>query len=272
MDIRHQLERAHIKPDKKSGQNFLLSESILEFIAEAAELKADDWVLEIGSGPGNLTVQLAERAGHVWAVEPDKRLLPVLTTSIHPFRKKVEIIADDIFKWRNAHRDQLGQQPYKVVANLPYYLTSRVLREFLEAPPKPVSLVLLVQKEVAERMTAPPGEMSLLSVSVQLYSDAEIVFDVGREAFWPEPAVDSAVVRLTNLRPTQPNDTNLFRMAKMAFAGRRKQLHNTLSAGLRMKSDVVTARLAEISIDSAMRPQELSLDQWKNIAQLFAGE
>jgi 16S rRNA (adenine1518-N6/adenine1519-N6)-dimethyltransferase len=270
-NIRQQLQHMGITPAKAAGQNFLMSGKTLERIAVAAQLKKTDSVVEIGSGPGNLTQYLAQKAGKVYAVERDRRMIPLLEKNIVKYNN-VTIVNEDIFKWRNTHTDLLLDGEYKIVANLPYYLTSRALREFLEKPSKPATMVFLLQKEVAERMMSEPGQMNLLALSVQYYADVEYLFEVDRTEFWPEPEIDSAVVRLSKIQPSGPEDKRLFQIARLAFAGKRKQLQNTLKNGLRLDSKAVLAALAELNLLETVRPQELSVKNWINLTEKLSIE
>lgn len=265
-NIRQQIQFAGISPAKAAGQNFLMSGQTLEKIAAVAQIKPADTIVEIGSGPGNLTVHLARHAKKVYAVERDRRMIGILEKNTVKY-DNVTIINDDIFKWRNTHPELLPDGGYKIVANLPYYLTSRALREFLERSPKPSLMVFLLQKEVAERMMSEPGQMNLLALSVQYYADVEYLFDVDHTQFWPEPEIDSAVVRLSQIQPSGPEDKRMFRIARIAFAGKRKQLQNTLKTGLHLKTDEILAVLKELNLLGTVRPQELSVKNWVGLAE-----
>jgi 16S rRNA (adenine1518-N6/adenine1519-N6)-dimethyltransferase len=270
-NIRQQIQHLGISPTKAAGQNFLMSGKTLERIAVAARLKSTDTVVEIGSGPGNLTQYLARQSGRVYAVERDRRLMGILEQNTSKY-DNVTLVNDDIFKWRNTNTDLLPENEYKVVANLPYYLTSRVLREFLERSPKPNTMVFLLQKEVAERIMAEPGQMSLLALSVQYYADVEYLFEVDRTQFWPEPTIDSAVIRLSKIQPSGSEDKHLFQIARMAFAGKRKQLQNSLKSGLHLKTAEVLAVLAELKLLATVRPQELSIKNWISLTEKLKPE
>ena len=237
-DLKSLLSRFHIRPSKKLGQNFLLSEQALDQIVEAAELSPEDTVLEIGPGLGVLTRRLCEKAGLVLAVEKDRKLVTALR-KLFKSQKNVKVIhGDALFIHPTSY--ELPASPagrpatsYKVVANIPYYLTGKILQNFLTSEQKPSLMVLLLQKEVAERITASPGQMSILAVSVQFYAEPEIIGRVGRENFYPEPEVDSAIVRLKVLEKPRlaVDEKRFFQLVKIGFAGKRKQLHNNLQAG-----------------------------------------
>ena len=227
-ELKSLLSRFHIRPDKRLGQNFLLSEEVLDKIVAAAELKLDDTVLEIGPGLGVLTRKLGEKAGLVLAVEKDRKLGAALRKLLKN-KKNIKIISDDaLFLDLTAYN--LTVNSYKIVANIPYYITGKLLQNFLTTEIKPSLMVLLLQKEVAERIVAKPGDMSLLAVSVQFYADAEIVARVSKENFYPVPDVDSAIVRLRILeKPRLDLDQHsFFHLVKIGFSNKRKQLQNNL--------------------------------------------
>ncbi|MCS7351860.1 MAG: 16S rRNA (adenine(1518)-N(6)/adenine(1519)-N(6))-dimethyltransferase RsmA [Anaerolineae bacterium] len=255
-----------IRPRKRLGQHFLIDERILARIAEAAGLEPGEWVLEIGAGPGTLTRHLALRADHVVAVEIDERFLPLLREIVAPF-PHVTIIAGDILALNPI--DLVQGHPYRAVGNIPYYITSAILRHLMEAPLKPRRIVLTVQQEVARRITAGPGEMSLLAVSVQVYGRPQVVDRIQAGAFWPPPEVDSAVVVI---EPYEQPAVDMgdpdwfFKVVRAGFGQRRKQLHNALSHGLGFPNALVRAALAEAGIDPARRAETLSLEEWAKLS------
>ena len=255
--------RAHnIRPSKKLGQHFLLDLDVVDASLEAAHVGLADTVLEIGPGPGVLTRALVERAGRVIAVELDRDMLRVLAPlrRDHPNLELVEGNAIAI-----PPEQIVGTGPYKIVANLPYYITSAAIRYYLEAAHRPELLVLLVQREVAERICATPGGMSLLSLSVQLYAVPEILLLVPADSFFPSPQVESALLRLS-LRPQPviaPDRIPLFfLLAQAGFNDRRKQLHNALRINLHVPEADVTRLLADAGIDGKRRAETLALDEW----------
>lgn len=257
------LRRHGLRARKSLGQNFLIDESALARIASAASLTADDRVLEIGPGLGSLTRHLAIAAQQVVAVEIDQTLLPVLAEVVaaHP---NVRVVHADILTVDPAALTE-GQR-YKVVANIPYYITSAVIRHLLEARVRPEVIVLTVQREVAERICAAPGDMSVLAVSVQAYARAELVARIPAGAFYPRPDIDSAVVRLTALPEpvfgSQDAD-RFFRVVKAGFGQKRKQLRNALSTGLRQPAQATDVWLARAGIDPTRRAETLSLGEWR---------
>lgn len=284
-------ERALVRefnPKKSLAQNFLTDETHLSAIAAAAELTTDDTVLEIGPGLGVLTKYLAKEAGRVVAVELDDRLIEFLNdrfaTAPH-----VSIVHSDILKTdlsslltktdSPTEPDLLSEQPrssqplsYKVVANLPYYITSAVLRHLLEAATPPTVAILMVQKEVAERICAAPGRLSILAVSVQFYAQPQIVRVVPASAFYPRPKVDSAVLRL-DILPTPAVETIepnwYFRVVKAGFSQKRKQLLNSMSAGLQLAKSDAKEALEKAQIDPKRRAETLTLMEWGNLARIL---
>ena len=186
------LDQYHLQPKKSLGQNFLFDENVLARIVETAVLTPTDTILEIGPGLGALTRLLAESVKHVTAVELDDRFLPILQQELTPY-ENVTLIHGDILE---QNPNTLFNEPYKVVANVPYYITGAILRHLLSAEQKPTTMVLTVQKEVADRMTAVPPNMSLLTVSTQFYGRCERITTIKAGAFWPRPDVDSAVVKI----------------------------------------------------------------------------
>jgi 16S rRNA (adenine1518-N6/adenine1519-N6)-dimethyltransferase len=260
------LRQFGLKPRKSLGQNFLVDEAALEKVAAAADLAPDDSVLEIGPGLGSLTRHLAADARRVVAVELDANLLPALAATLEPF-ENVAVVHGDILQVDLAG---LGLDPgYKVVANIPYYITSAVVRRLLEAPIRPALAVLTVQREVAERICAGPGALSVLAVSVQFYSRPRMAGRIPAGAFYPRPDVDSAVVRL-DIRPEPAvpvaDVDAFFRVVKAGFSQRRKQLRNALSGGLALPADGVEAALERAGVDPRRRAETLSLDEWGALA------
>jgi 16S rRNA (adenine1518-N6/adenine1519-N6)-dimethyltransferase len=255
------LRKFEIKPLKRWGQNFLVSEGVLERILAAAEIQREDVVLEVGAGLGALTQALARRGARVIALELDGRLIPLLRRAVAPY-SHVEVVKGDVLA---IELDDLVSVPYKAVGNLPYYITSAILRHLLEARRKPSLLVVTVQREVAQRMVAQPGEMSLLAVSVQFYGRARIVASVQPGAFYPSPRVKSAVVRIDphEQLSTRVDDVErFFDVVRAGFGQRRKQLRNSLSQGLGLPVEAVVEALRRCDLDERQRAQALSVEQW----------
>ena len=262
--VRRLLQDYGLQLRKGLGQNFLEDPAILQRIVDAAELTSDDLVLEIGPGLGTLTRLLAAWAGRVLAVELDERLAAILP-GILADCSNVEIIHGDILALNPANLFPGLAHGYKVVANLPYYITSAVLRHLLESQARPRLLVLTVQYEVARRLVAGPGEMSLLAVSVQFYGQPRIVARIPAGAFYPPPQVDSAVVRIDVYErpPLSVDDVaGFFRVVQAGFGQRRKQLRNALSHGLNRPVEEIVAALDRAGIDPRRRAETLSLDEW----------
>jgi 16S rRNA (adenine1518-N6/adenine1519-N6)-dimethyltransferase len=269
------LLRAHgLRPKKSLGQSFLSDQALLERIATAAELSVDDLVLEVGAGLGTLTRHLAERAGRVIAVELDERLLEVLRAQLTDL-SNVEIVHGDILELCRSGMPgaPLAHLGYKLVGNLPYYIASAVLRRFLERKPRPCLMVVTVQREVAERIVAAPGAMSVLAVSVQFYGRPQIVTRIKAGAFYPRPKVDSAVLRVdvgehpTVVLSSGVTEAFFFRTVRAGFGHRRKTLRNSLSAGLGMARARVEEALTQAGVDPRRRAETLSLEEWAAVSQ-----
>ena len=264
------------------GQNFLLDSAALEKIIEAAEINPRDEILEIGAGIGNLTKLLAQKAKFVLAVEKDKRYFPILKNALRGSLQKfsparggilqaqksganVRLEFADIMKF---DYQKILNPGYKVVANIPYYITGKIIGMLFAAKRRPSKIILLVQKEVARRLAAEAGEMSVLAISVRLHSfRPEIISVVPKESFYPEPKVDSAIVRM-NLRaePAVDVDENkFFRLVKAAFAGKRKQLRNTLKNYFKLSAEETDKILKAANVNPTARPQELDLEDWKRV-------
>ena len=263
-DLKTALDLAGIRPRKDLGQHFLVDRPSLEAIMGAAELSKADTVLEIGPGLGVMTEALAEAAGRVIAVETDQILAELLRRR-QP--ANLEVVEQDILQF-----DLRVLPPgYKVVANIPYYLTSKIFRLLTESPNPPRIMSLLVQKEVAERVAAKPGKMSVLAFSVQYYGRPELVRLVERHKFWPAPEVDSAVLRVEVTGPVfQADESKLFRLVKAGFGEKRKQLKNSLSGGLNINPDAAAGLLEAAGIAPLARAQELDMAAWEKLYNLTA--
>jgi 16S rRNA (adenine1518-N6/adenine1519-N6)-dimethyltransferase len=263
MSDRQRLEQHGITPKKSLGQNFLHDPNALEKIIEIADITPETTVLEIGPGTGNLTRVLAREAARVIAVEVDERLIPLLHAEFAG-QPRVDIVHGDILDLDITAR--LAGQPYVVVANLPYYITSAILRHlFEEVTPRPERIIVTVQREVAERITAAPGDMSLLAVSVQFYGQPQIAMHLKPAAFWPRPDVESAVVRIDvySAPPVDvPGESDFFRIVRAGFGQKRKQLRNALSAGLHLDKAQTDELLTASGIDPTRRAETLSLSEW----------
>lgn len=275
-DIKSFLSRYGFKPNHLLGQNFLLNHLILEKIVDAAEIKPGDEVMEIGSGIGNLTKLISEKAEFVLAVEMDERYFPILKdelgdhlqshTKTPKSKSNVNLVFADVMRF---NFQELLKPGYKVVANIPYYITGKIVEMLLAAQKKPSKIVLLMQKEVAERIIAPVGELSILAISVQLFAEPKLIDIVPKEDFYPAPKVDSAILVLDILeKPKYDVDQKkFFKIVKAAFAGKRKQIHNTLKNNLKLSAEQISLILEKGKIDQKARPQELSLEQWYYLYQ-----
>ncbi|MFH1233732.1 MAG: 16S rRNA (adenine(1518)-N(6)/adenine(1519)-N(6))-dimethyltransferase RsmA [Patescibacteria group bacterium] len=277
-----------VKPARSKGQNFLIKEEVYDEIIATADLKSDDVVLEVGPGLGFLTVKLAVKVKQVIAVELDDKLAEILRVGlIAQGIKNVEVVNENILKMTNdkfsiacPERSEETNQcqnlnfqtisnfkfqntKYKIVANLPFNITSIFLRKILEANIKPELMVLMLQKEVAERIVAKPPKMSLLAVSIQFYARPEIIRIVPANNFWPQPKVDSTIIKLkVKSEKLKVNKEDFFRLVKIGFSSKRKMLKNNLVNGYKIKSDEVENKLKNVGLDVKIRAEGLSVDDW----------
>lgn len=267
------LRRNKIVPIFKRGQNFLINEKVLDQIIKASDLKSDDIILEVGSGFGILTKELAKKVKKVIAVEIDKKLVFVFKNELAEF-DNVEIICGDIIKMQNAIRQLADKmQNYKIVANLPYNITSRVIRNFLESENQPKEMVLMVQKEVAERITARLGKMSILSVACQFFADCEIVSLVDKKSFFPVPKVDSAIIKLKvksqKSIKLKVEEEKFFKIVKAGFSSKRKKLKSNLLKTLKIDKTKIDNAFEKMDLNENVRAQELSIQDWKSLTKFF---
>ena len=261
-ELRNFLYKHHIRPNKAFGQNFLVDHDVLLHIVEAAEIHAGDQVLELGAGTGVLTRELAKRARRVVAVELEREMLSLLTKTTRNYTN-VEIMERNLLYVDPG--EIFGSDSYKLVANLPYYIASPTFRHFLESANTPRLFVVMVQYEVAQRIVAAPGDLSLLGVSIQFYGEPKIVAHVPARAFYPAPKVDSAILRidLKDEVPLTPGQRDsFFRLVQAGFSQRRKQLHNSLAHGLHRKNADVQPWLLAANIDPSRRAETLSIEDW----------
>lgn len=261
-----------IKPKKSLGQNFLVNAGILEKIVAAAKLSPDDTVLEIGPGTGNLTKLLSEKvlqqgsgqAGRIIAIEKDRRLIEDLKNKF----PVIKIIEEDVLDFKPGEHG-LKEGEYKIVANIPYYITSNLLKTIFEKWPRPKLIVLTIQKEVAKRIVAKPPDMSLLALSVQFYAEPKIIGYISRGSFRPMSKVDSAIIKLVPKKETPANKALFFKLAKAGFSGKRKQLVNNLAKNFGMMKGDLSGILNKIGIKPDNRAENLSLDQWINLSKFI---
>ncbi len=271
-EVRAILHAHGLRPRKGLGQNFLLDRKALARIVRAAQLSPDEIVVEIGPGLGALTEHLVRHAGHVVAVELDERLLTILRARLgHEERLHLvhgDILRVDVPQVIRAHVSPPEPVRYKVVANLPYTITSPAIRHLLESTPPPERLVLLVQREVAERIAATPGDMSLLAVHVQFYGRPRVVAHVPAGAFYPRPKVTSAVLEIVphSMPPVPAEERALFfRIVEAGFHQRRKQLRNALAASLGLPKAQAEALLLAAGVEPRRRAETLSLQEWARL-------
>jgi 16S rRNA (adenine1518-N6/adenine1519-N6)-dimethyltransferase len=268
--IKDLLSKYETKPSKGLGQNFLIDRNILNKIVDSADIKPEDIVLEVGPGLGTLTQELAQRAKQIIAVEKDDTMIEVLKETLKDFNN-VEVINTDILGYK------LQVQNYKVVANIPYYLTSPLIRKFLEDKNQPTEIILMVQKEVAQRICSIVPKMNLLAVSVQFYATPKIISYVSKSCFWPSPNVDSAIIKIT---PRGPSSTrggrastdspeNFFKVVKAGFSHPRKQLQNNFGVELKMEKDQVAKWLMQNNIKPNQRAQTLSIEDWISLTKTY---
>jgi len=314
------LQKYHFRPSKKLGQNFLISQKVLYKIIGASDLSANDIVLEIVPGLGILTIELARRVKKVIAVEKDKRMVEALKKILAENKiENVEITQGDILKlipndqvriqkkyptinpqkldigaWDFFRDSGLGIGHYKVIANIPYYLTSPLIRKLLESDNPPQSMTLMIQKEVAQRICASPAKifagqkfrraspprMSLLSVSVQFYAVPKIISYVSRESFWPQPEVDSTIIKITpsplafpisQLEKKYKNTfrDHFFKIVHAGFSHPRKQLANNLSTELKISRQKIENFLEKVQLKPTQRAEELTVDNWRILTVLI---
>ena len=270
MDLRNVLRQFNVKPKKSLGQNFIFDQAVLDRIVAAGDVSPQDTVLEIGPGAGSLTRRLAETAARVVAVELDDRLIPVLQHTLAEY-SNVTVVQGDILTVQLPTSKLQTPNTYKVVANIPYYLTSALIRHLLEADARPSLMVLTVQREVAERICAAPPDMSLLAVSVQFYGRPRLMGQIPARAFHPAPDVDSAIVRI-DLFDQPPlvgaEADKFFRLAKAGFGQKRKQLKNALAAGLGLKGDGAVSLLNAAGIDPMRRAETLTMEEWMKLFKM----
>lgn len=267
-DLKNLLRNNKIKPNFTYGQNFLVDDDVLSEIVEAAGVTSADTVLEIGPGIGNLTRLLCERAGFVLSIEKDPQFQQILFNIKKDYRENFRYeIADALtFDFETALSDySLPTTNYKLVANIPYYITGKILQIFLNKKNKPSEIVVLTQKEVADNVVAKAGDLSVLAISVQLFGQPEIVEIVPAKSFYPAPKVDSAILKIKLFKKPKykiSDEKIFFKIVKACFSGKRKQLHNTLTSNLKLPKEKVLEILNELKINPMARPQEISIEKW----------
>lgn len=273
--LKNLLRTRKLSPNATYGQNFLVDDEVLTSIVDAAGITPDDVVVEIGPGIGNLTRELLARSKFVLSIEKDPKFQPILYSIKKDHRESFRYeIADALeFDYQtllSSHSPLATRHSYKVVANIPYYITGKILQMFMTAEHKPSTVVVLTQKEVAQNVIAEPGDLNLLGISVQIYGKPELIKIVPAKSFYPAPKVDSAILKIT--LPKKPlyniaDEKKFFKILKACFAGKRKQLHNTLTNNLQLPKEKVLEILSALNIDPGIRPQALTIEQWVRLSE-----
>ncbi|NTW13658.1 MAG: ribosomal RNA small subunit methyltransferase A [Candidatus Moranbacteria bacterium] len=262
----------HVKAKKSLGQNFLQDVNVVEGVLDIGNIGSGDPVFEIGPGTGALTGPLLSRGAKVKAIELDHDLAERLSETFRD-SSDIELIEGNILDMDMDGfllRTGLADHGYKVIANIPYYITAPIIRKLLSLSIRPERIVLMVQEEVADRLAAPPGKMSLISLMAQFYATVTKELDVPKSAFVPAPKVDSAVVKLVPKRVfSKEGDRNLFRIARAGFSARRKTLANNLSSSLHFPRKNIESMLSSLGLDIRVRAQELSVDDWLALSEVI---
>jgi len=262
------LEKLGIHPTKLRGQNFLIDDNILNKIVRESNIKKTDRVLEVGPGFGSLTAKLIDKSKKVLAVEFDRKLHQFLEDE-YSESSNLKLLHKDVLKVEEKEITKNLGKNYKIVANLPYSITSNFIRKFLEAKNKPSEMVLMIQKEVGERMLAKSPDMNILALSVQLFSKPKILFTVSESCFFPAPKVKSVVIRLELLKSdlSRKEQDLFFKLIKTGFSSKRKKLIGNLGKSFDKK--LLHSFFEELGLDENVRAQELELDDWKKLVKLF---
>ncbi|MDP2586374.1 MAG: 16S rRNA (adenine(1518)-N(6)/adenine(1519)-N(6))-dimethyltransferase RsmA [Candidatus Komeilibacteria bacterium] len=263
------IKKSGLKPNRLKGQNFCIDEKVLANMIKAAEVTAKETVVEVGAGFGFLTEALVKKAGQVIAVELEPVLARILK-NIQAVNANLEVMEGDILTIQD--HGLLKVDKYKIVANLPYSITSVFLKKFLTAKNQPSSMTLLLQREVAERICARAGQLSLLAISVQLYARPTIVSFIQPASFWPKPTVQSAIIKIDQLHAFPYSDVkeeHFWRIVKSGYCAKRKTLHNNLANSLHHPKDQVSEILAKIGLKNTVRAQELTIEHWHNLTLIL---
>jgi len=267
MGVKQLIQRHNVYPSIKLGQNFLIDRSVIRKFLKAADLASGDLVLEIGPGIGNLTREIAKKVRKVIAIEKDPKLIRILNEELRI--KNVEVIEGDVLKI--LHSTFHIPRPFKVVANLPFYLTSPVIRQFLERwNVRPSTMTLIVQKEVAQRICSRPPKMNFLAVLVQFYGEPKIISYISKRSFWPQPKVDTAILRITQIRTDEKTDSHrFFKIVSAGFSQPRKQLVNNLARKLKLDKKEIAIWLEKNKIQPAQRAETLSIKDWIALTESY---
>src|SRR3989344_1261404 len=263
--VKNLLHKYNAYPSKGMGQNFLINKKTLQTIIKAANLHPQDTVLEVGPGIGILTQELAQQVKQITAIEKDRNMVEILKETMKDY-PNVEVLNQDILAFLDSQNSFQKSGSYKVVANIPYYLTSPLIRKLLESPHQPQEIILMVQKEVAQRITAAPPNMNLLAVSVQYYATPKIIAYVSKECFWPKPKIDSAIIRITPIQQSKDiSYEKFFRIVRAGFSQPRKQLGNNFSQKLKMNREEVEVWLSKNNINPKQRAETLTIKDWEGL-------
>ena len=274
--LKEQLRRHHLWAKKSLGQNFLVDENALNAVVQAAELSPDDHVVEVGAGTGLLTTRLAPLVGRLTSLEYDESLLPLLRENTASF-KNVEVLHQDALKFQVSSVQEVSDknlkfkiENYKVVANIPYYITSPLIKHFLTQEVQPSVLVFLIQKEVAEKICSKKKGKTVLTIETQVFGEPEVVATVPASSFYPSPKVDSAVLRVRVYDKPLVDETMMGSFIKVLHAGfsqKRKKLTNSLAAGLHIKAEEAKAFLERAGIDPGARAEHLEVADWERLTK-----
>ncbi|MBI2063824.1 MAG: ribosomal RNA small subunit methyltransferase A [Candidatus Yanofskybacteria bacterium] len=271
--IKIELNQLGIKPKKSLGQNFLINEGIYKKIVAAAEVQRGDMVIEVGPGLGTLTQFLLDADAEILAIEKDNQLAEYLKTKFAD-SKNVTIVEEDVLRFNPRDtKYNIQNTRYKIVGNIPYYLTSHLLKIIFENWLQPEVIVLMLQKEVAQRITAKPPEMNMLAVLVQYHARPKIISYVSHGSFYPPPEVDSAIIKLEFKNrdiESGADSKNFFKIVKIGFSEKRKQLGNNLSGGLKLEKKIVEEKLKSAGINPTRRAETLTLDEWQRVTNIFS--
>jgi len=270
-----------IKPIKHLGQNFLIDKNTVRKVMKTADLKPEDIILEIGPGLGALTQELAKKAKKIIAVEKDARMCQALKEQLKDF-DNIEIINQDILKFeiiKLFKNLKLKIKNYKIVANLPFYITAPVIRKFLESENPPQEMVLIIQKEVAQRICPRPprlrqgyggqAKMSILAISVQFYAEAKIISYISKKSFRPRPKVDAAIIKIKPENKYQTDGAKFFKIVKAGFSQPRKQLINNLSKKLKINKQKINSLLFSAGVEPTQRAETLSINDWLDLSKVL---
>ena len=264
--------KINVGPKKSLGQNFLIEPRIYEDIIKTLDIKKDENILEIGAGMGTLTDYLLDASGdngQIVAIEKDNNFVKVLSDRFR-LENNVKIVHEDILRFDPA-KYKILNTGYKIVGNIPYYITSRLLKTIFEEWPRPETIVLMVQKEVAQRIIAKPPKSNLLAVSVQYFAEPKIIRTVGKNNFWPAPEVDSAIIKLSVKEKTKNEkyDKEFFKILKAGFNNKRKQLINSLASSLQIDKILLSKILKSAGIDPLRRAETLTISEWEKLTKTY---